>query len=382
MAALHSLRLRIRLLVLMVVLVAFDVVAVAAAYVLAHVAAGIAPLLAYQYEHLFWSMGFDIVPLWPVLLIGTPIVLICQSLFGYRLTVQDTNAHAIRDPTPNTVAEMRDRIERHDTVQQLRSRVDRLAHVANMTAPSVAVVESATPNSYVSSRPGEQTLVATTGLLTQLDEAELDAVLSHELAHLKNGDAFVMTAAAFLPTVSRRFITALTTYFSRSWVGRRLFGTDKHTDDDNSGSWGWNGQFAIAITLFALVALPLTAVLYLTSAACYRCLSRIREYAADAGGVAICGSPAAFASALEQLTEDPRPDTDARTAEVGVRELCVVPHTITDTQSEPPANRFDRLAHRCRTVTERILPNSHPDPDTRIAALQERYPGSGNRTEW
>lgn len=366
----HELRLRLRLLALLVVLVAFDVVAVAAAYVLAHVAAGLAPLLAYQYEDLFWSLSFDIVPLWPVLVVGTPIVLACQSLFGYRLTLQETQTEGVPDPEPDTTEEIREQIERHETTQQLRSRVGRLAQLADMSPPEVTIVDSTTPNSYVCSRPGEQTLVATTALLETLDGAELDAVLAHELAHLKNGDAFVMTAAAFLPTVSRRFLTLLTGPIRRSSVAQRVLDTDADTDDSSGGLWS-TPQFGLVLVLFALVALPMTAMLYVASTACYRLLSRIREYAADAGGVAICGSPAALASALEALTESPRPETDLRTAAVGVRELCVVPHALAEGQPDPPETRAERLRHWARTQTERLLPDSHPATEARIAALRQ-----------
>jgi heat shock protein HtpX len=371
MAALPSskLPLRVRLVALIAVLVAFDIIAVAAAYVLAHVAAGVAPLVVHQYEHLFWSLGFDIVPLWPVLLVGTPLVLVCQSVFGYRMTLRDASDEQVRDPAPDSVPEMRDKIGRHETAQRLRNRVERLAHTADLSVPDVTVLDAQTPNSFVASRPGEQTLFATTALVAQLDDEELDAVLAHELAHLKNGDSFVMTAAAFLPTVSGRVLRTIGDALRHSFILSWFF-DNGDTDDDSF--WGWNGQLSIAVFLFALAAIPITAALYLASTACYRLLSRIREYAADAGGVAICGSPAALASALETLTENPRPTTDIRTAETGVRELCVVPHAIADEPSDSSDGRGGRIGRRWHSVTERVLPGSHPDTDDRIAALQER----------
>lgn len=373
MTALHSLSRRLRLLALLAILVAFDVVAVAAAYVLAHVAAGVAPIAINQYEHLFWALSFDIVPLWPVLLVGTPLVLVCQSIFGYRLSLREAHGH---DGTLATVDGMH--TERHERV---RRRVERLAHIANMASPSVTVVDSDTPNSYVISRPGEKTLVATTALLEKLNHDELDAVLAHELAHLKNGDAFVMTAAAFLPTVSRRFLAALSRPLRRSWLGQRLLGSTDDAETDDGWNWGY-GQAAVAVFLFTLVAIPITAVLYLTSTACYRLLSRIREYSADAGAVAICGSPASLASALEQLTGNARPDADIRTADVGVRELCVVPHAISEADSGQQTAPADRLAHRLDTVTERLLPGSHPDPTDRIGALQQHESQSTPRRDF
>jgi len=367
MAALHSsARSRLRLVALVAVLVAFDAVAVVAAYVLAHVAAGLVPLLAYQYEHLFWSMSFDIVPLWPVVLVGTPLVLVVQSVFGYRTTLRDALSAETLEADPDSVAEMRGKIERSETATRLRARVDRLAHTANMTPPDVTVLASETPNSFVASRPGERTLFATTALVERLDGDELDAVLAHELAHLKNGDAFVMTAAAFLPTVSARFLGA---------VGRAVRGSVLlqwfFDEDDDDSTWAGNGQVSIAVFLFAVVAMPVAAALYLASTACYRLLSRVREYAADAGGVAICGAPAALAGALETLTEDRRPETDIRTAETGVRELCVVPNAIEPTE-DAPSNRGDRLARRWRVGSERVLPGSHPAVEDRVDALRER----------
>ncbi|WP_058995177.1 M48 family metallopeptidase [Haloarcula sp. CBA1127] len=371
MAALQSTTwpLRARLIALVVVLVAFDAVAVAVAYVLSHVAFGLLPLVGYDTGTLFWTMGFDIVPLWPVLLVGTPLVLAVQSIYGYRMTLRSSGTTATESEAsdPDSVDEMRAEIRHSETADRLRERVARLAQTADMATPAVTVIGSETPNSYVASRPGEQTLFVTTALVDRLDDRELDAVIAHELAHLKNGDAFVMTAAAFLPTVSALFTRTLGKTVQYSGLCHWFLG-----GDDRDGTWFAGGNIQIVMLLFAVIAIPVTATLYLASTACYRFLSRIREYAADAGGVAICGSPAALASALETLTDSQRPDTDIRTAETGVRELCVVPHAIEPDEQTPPEGRAERLAHRWRTVTDRVLPGSHPAVDDRIAALAER----------
>ena len=361
--------LRARLLALVMVLVAFDAVAVAVAYVLGHVAFGLLPLVGYDTGTLFWTMGFDIVPLWPVVLVGTPLVLAVQSIYGYRVTLRDSGTTATESPAsdPESVDAMRAKIRRSETADRLRERVARLAQTADMATPDVTVIDSETPNSYVASRPGEQTLFVTTALVDHLDDAELDAVIAHELAHLKNGDAFVMTAAAFLPTVSALVTRTLGRTLQYSVFCHWFLG-----GDDRDGTWVAGGNIHLVMLLFAVIAIPVTATLYLASTACYRLLSRIREYAADAGGVAICGSPAALASALETLTDDQRPDTDIRTAETGVRELCVVPRAMTVDERTAPNGRAERFAHRSRTLSERLLPGSHPDVDDRIAALQER----------
>ena len=380
-----SSRLHLRLFALAAILLAFDVVFVGVLYVLAHVALGLAPLVMYQYESLFWTMSFDIVPLWAALLVGTPLVLLVQSVFGYRLTLHDVRrgevgpdkslknilladrggSEAEEPPEPTAVA-----------APSLRQRVARLAQTADIEAPELQVVDSETPNSYVASRPGERTLFVTTGLLEALSDDELDAVIAHELAHIKNGDAFVMTAAAFLPAVTERFNEGMAHALQHSMFGRFVFGKPDD-DDDNSASYG--GQFDMILLAFAALAMPMVAVLHVASTACYRLLSRIREYAADSGGVAINGSPAALADALETLTVDYRPETDLRTAETGVRELCVLPYAIEQSPTDGEAATDEentsvagRVAARWDDVSARVLPGSHPTPEARIAALREK----------
>jgi len=367
---------KLRLSALLLGLVAFDVLAVVTAYVLAHVAYGLLPMFGLPTGASVWTQGFHLIPLWPVVLAGTPLVLALQFLFGYRVTLREaTGGPDLPEMSePETTRERFTAIKQERTATQLRKRVGRLAQTAAMTTPDVTIIDSPTPNSYAASRPGERTLFVTTALVDQLHDDELDAVLAHELAHLKNGDSFVMTAAAFLPIVSARAIRSLRTTLETSVFTHWLF------DGETSRNAVGGAYFYLPLIAFALIAIPFMAALYLASTACYRLLSRVREYAADAGGAAICGSPAALASALETLTDGRRPNTDIRTAETGVRELCVVPYAIADEESAPPAGRADRIAHRWRTLTEQILPGSHPDIDDRIAALQERQSNLDERS--
>ncbi|MFC6975998.1 M48 family metallopeptidase [Halomicroarcula sp. GCM10025709] len=364
-------RVRARLLVLGVVLVAFDAVAVAAAYVLGYLAVGLAPLLWNDFGALFGA-GIDTGVLVPVVAVGTPVVLIAQSVFGYRMTLRAGLSDAT-DPaasSPDSIAAMRRKIDREETVQAVRDRVERLAHTADMATPEVSIVESATPNSFVASRPGERTLFVTTALVERLADDELDAVLAHELAHLKHGDSVVMTAAAFLPTVTDRWQTVAVGVLRRSFLTGWLF-----AGDDADARTLIAGQFELVLVVFALASLPVVAALSLASTACYRLLSRIREYAADAGAVAICGSPGAMASALETLTTDHRPEQDLRTARTGVRELCVLPDAIeaVDEADEADATSVaGRIGGGWARLRVWLLPGSHPDIDDRIDTLRDR----------
>jgi len=379
-----TLRLRARLVALVALLVAFDVAFVAAVYALAHVAAGLAPLFAYEYDALFWSLSFDYVPVVPVLAVGTPLVLVVQSVFGYRLALQDVTDDAGQpvggSAESGSGADGTDRAVELASERGLEARVARLSQVADVTPPTVRVIESPTPNSFVASRPGERTLFVTTGLLERLDGDRLDAVLGHELAHLQNGDSFVMTAAAFLPTLTARFDERLVDLLRRSGLAGWLFGDDESDEDDDSGAFA---QFEFGLIAFALVALPVVGAIRLASTACYRLLSRVREFAADAGGVAVTGSPVALADALETLTGDARPDEDFRVASAtGVRELCVLPYAIdeasesdaTESADEGESDRAvgERALDRWTDVRARVLPDSHPDTETRVGALRKR----------
>lgn len=365
---------RLRVVALLAVLVAFDAAFVTAVYVLAHVAVALAPILTWQFQAtvLFHALEFDVVPLWPVVAVGTPLTLVVQSVFGYRLTLREASSGKLGPEKGFKNVLLADRSEPEEPPEPtvvaapaLRQRVERLAQLADVATPSVTVVDSAAPNSYVASRPGERELIVTTALLRSLDDDELDAVLGHELAHLANGDAFVMTAAAFLPTVTGRFLDGAFDTLRRSAICRTLLGLDS---EETIGA----PQLEIPLLVFVIVSFPIVGALYLASSACYRLLSRIREYAADAGGVAISGSPAAMASALETLTTDLRPKTDLRTADTGVRELCVLPYAIDGGDDERPDDRLGRVQDRWDRLCDRVLPGSHPDPDERIGALGER----------
>ncbi|MUV90399.1 M48 family metalloprotease [Halapricum sp. CBA1109] len=365
---------RVRIVALLAVLLAFDVAFVAAMYVLGHVALGLTPLLFYQFHNVFWTMSFDLVPFELFLLVGTPVVLVVQSVFGYRLTLRQAREYDIGPEKSMKNVLLADRSsddtedEPEETVvaaPSLEDRVARLAQTAGVSVPDVRVIDSETPNSYVASRPGERMLFVTVGLLEALDDDELDAVIAHELAHLNNGDAFVMTAAAFLPTVSGQFLDTLATLLRKSFVLGWLLDVEREEDANLGNLEGF-------ILLFTPVAVPILGAISLASTGCYRLLSRIREYAADAGGVAICGSPAALASALETLTLDARPERDFRTADTGVRELCVLPYDIGEGEEETVDDRIGEVRARAGDLSDRFLPGSHPEPEERIAALRER----------
>ncbi|WP_290816535.1 zinc metalloprotease HtpX [Halovivax sp.] len=174
---------------------------------------------------------------------------------------------------------------------QLHASVERLSQQADLPKPTVAVVDSKVPNAFATGRNQANAAVAvTTGLLRTLDRDELDGVIAHELAHVKNRDMMVMTFASLLATIAFMFVR---------WGA--FFGGGR-------GRGGGRGGGGI------MVAILISLVVWIISYVLMRALSRYREYAADRGAAAITGKPSALASALLKIAGEVEkvPDRDLR----------------------------------------------------------------------
>lgn len=158
------------------------------------------------------------------------------------------------------------------TAPEFYAIVQRLARRAGVPTPEVYVIESEHPNAFATGRnPKKAAVAATTGLLRILDPVEVEAVMAHELAHVKNRDTLVMTLAATIAGA----ISMLANF------GLFFGGNDNRSN-------------ALAM-LMAVIVAPLAAMILQLA------LSRSREYGADRGGAEICGCPRALASALANL---------------------------------------------------------------------------------
>jgi len=164
-----------------------------------------------------------------------------------------------------------------DEYPELHRKVERLAQQADLPKPTVAVADSRTPNAFATGRSQDSAAVCvTTGIMRLLDDEELEGVLAHELAHVKNRDVMVMTIASFLSTIAFLVVR-----------------------------WGWlftggrnrGGQQQAPV----FVAILLSLVVWVISFLLIRALSRYREFAADRGGASITGRPAALATALTKI---------------------------------------------------------------------------------
>ncbi len=155
------------------------------------------------------------------------------------------------------------------------------AQRAGLPMPRVYIIPSGSPNAFATGRNPQHAAVAVTeGILDLLTQDELEGVLSHELAHVKNRDILTSTIAAT--------IAGAITMLAHMAQWGAMFGGYGNRDDRNSGG-GLIGLLAMAILA------PLAAMLIQMA------ISRSREYAADATGAQMCGKPLALASALRKL---------------------------------------------------------------------------------
>lgn len=241
----------------------------------------------------------------------------------------------------------------------LFDRVRRLSTLADHQPPSIGRIDSDVPNCFsVGGR--DPMLVVSTGLLDTLTDDELDAVLAHELAHVQNNDATVMTLATFLPTlVGDQPVAGLPRWLrSNLFGGAVLFAIVV--------SIGWAETFSpLGIVLTALASLVVggiaLGVLATPVAFLSHRLSQDREFAADLAGARLSGNPEALVSALRKLDDDVDtvPTQDLRSMGGLVQELCFLPHGFVDDDTQESANTF--------TISLR----SHPPTSQRIERLRE-----------
>jgi heat shock protein HtpX len=187
---------------------------------------------------------------------------------------------------------------------RLHGVIDRLCALADMKKPRVAIANTDVPNAFATGRsPDTAVVCATRGLLRRLDEAELEAVLAHELSHVAHRDVAVMTIASFLGVVAG-LITRI-----MFWTGM-MGGFGNNRGGNNNGG---NDNAA----LVELGVLVVSVVVYAISFLLTRALSRYRELAADRSGALLTGQPSALASALVKVTGDLSriPTRDLRAAE-------------------------------------------------------------------
>lgn len=160
----------------------------------------------------------------------------------------------------------------------------RLCRRAGLPMPRLYVIHAAQPNAFATGRNPQNAAVAVTaGLLEMMDRSELEGVIAHELAHIKNRDVLLSTIAASIAGAISMLANVA------QW--RMIFGG---YSDDEEGAGNFLGA------LIAIIVAPLAAFLIQMA------ISRSREFLADATGARIAGTPRGLASALRKLDQAAR----------------------------------------------------------------------------
>jgi len=209
----------------------------------------------------------------------------------------------------------------------LHAMIERLCIQADLPKPKIAVADTHVPNAFAMGRSQKSaTVCCTTGIMNTLSPAELEGVMAHELAHVKNRDVLIMTVASFFASVA-----AMILQFGFFFGGG-------HGDGDDDGAPAF------------LVILLASFLVYIISFVLMLALSRYREFAADRGAALVTGRPSALSSALMNISGAMQrvPTQDLREAE-GMNAFFIVPTGVKNSlktifATHPPMEkRIERL---------------------------------------
>ena len=234
---------------------------------------------------------------------------------------------------------------------EFHAMIARLAQNAGLPMPKVYIVESANPNAFATGRnPENAAVAATTGLLDMLSPEEVEAVMAHELGHVKNRDTLIMTMVATIAgAISMLGFAA-------------QFGMGQNRNP-------------MAILLAVLVA-PFAAMIVQMA------ISRTREFGADRAGAEISGNPLALASALEKISRPAQAiPSIANTKNPAAAQLYIVPTAVSELFSTHPKTEKRVAELRKMTVTpqSRVQQNLAGEPRPRDIGPARRSALDPNR---
>jgi heat shock protein HtpX len=198
--------------------------------------------------------------LWLIVLLAVGMGLV-QYFFSDKLVLWSTGA----------------RVLEKDEYPELHQTVGKLCKEADLPLPKIAIMQSPVPNAFATGRSPKHAVVACTdSIMRLLNKEELEAVLAHELAHVKNRDILTMTMASFIAMIASMIMQSF--FFSAVLGGRNR-----------------EGGGTIIIWIVSIVVYAVSTLLILA-------LSRYREFAADRGSALITKNPKALMSALSKIS--------------------------------------------------------------------------------
>lgn len=198
---------------------------------------------------------------WVIILLAVGMGLV-QYFFSDKMVLWSTGARVIEE----------------DEYPELHVMVEKLCKEAGLPLPKIAIMQSPVPNAFATGRNPKHAVVACTdSIMRLLTRDELEAVLAHELAHVKNRDILTMTMASFIAMIASMIMQSF--FFSAMFGGR---------NNREGGSW-------IVVWIVSIIVYALSTLLILA-------LSRYREFAADRGSAWITRKPRALISALNKIS--------------------------------------------------------------------------------
>ncbi len=219
--------------------------------------------------------------------------------------------------------------------------VEGLAIAAGLPTPQCYIIDDSSPNAFATGRSPRHAVIAVTrGLLEKLSRLELEGVIGHEMAHIKNYDMLVQTLTAVMAGT----VVLLSDWLRRSFFWGKPHRSDRRRSGDNRGA-----SVIFILGLFLAILSPLIAQLIRLA------ISRRREFLADAEGVRLTRYPPGLAAALRKIAADQEP---LEVANKATAHLYIV---------NPLKDWRGRLSRLFMT---------HPPVEERIAALEKMAAGT------
>lgn len=226
--------------------------------------------------------------------------------------------------------------------RQLENVVEEMAIAAGLPKPKIYILPDSDPNAFATGRdPAHSSIAVTQGLLATLNREELQAVIGHEMSHIRNLDIRVMMiVAALVGSIA----------LLCDWSGRALWYGGRGRSSRSSDSRGTDPLklAVLVIWLVTIILAPLAAQLAAMA------VSRRREYLADASSAELTRNPLALVSALDKIESAAAP---TRVISRGTAHLCI-------------ADPLGRAANQKEGFVAELL-STHPPMVKRIAALKE-----------
>ena len=220
-----------------------------------------------------------------------------------------------------------------DDYPKLHEIIERLASKNGIPKPKVAVVNTQVPNAFATGKSPKSSLVAvTSGILNLLDDDELEAVIGHELTHIRSRDILVLTLASVFSTVA--------------WYLAQFgfFGGIQSRNRDSAGT--------------TVIVIVVAVVTWIVSFLIIRAISRYREYAADRGGATMTGNPDKLADALLKIS--------GKMNNIPTKEI----------ESVQKLNAFFIIPALSGNSIANLF-STHPPVEKRVAKLREMKTGMG-----